>query len=354
MANAKGCKWTNELFDLPNGSSMMSRGYGQAVRGFRPGIIILDDLETDEIVANKELRDKFDKWFNETLMGTLLPDGRVVYIGTILDTDSFLANLFTRKREGWQTYFYAAIMNGHSIWPEMWSDEALEKKRSDVGEYAFQQEYMNNPIPAEFRKFQRKWFKYYERLPRNVNYFMAVDLAIKTGDKNDFTAIIVVAMDDLDNMYVVAYKRARMLPKETVDFIFEYYERYNVSKIGIEEVGFQDMLIHEVKDQRVERSVYPVIVPLKSGGKRKGLRIESLQPRFECGKIFFKEGMDELETELLRYPSRCHDDLIDAMAYLLQIIQKASTPKTRQNPNAFSAILERRRTRQDDEDYWGY
>lgn len=350
----KTLKWTNELFELQNGSMLMSRGYGQQIRGTRPDVVILDDIETDEIVVSETRRNDFDHWFNEEVLGALLPGSRCVTIGTVLDVDSFLSVQLRTTREGWESRFYQAIMNGKSIWPEMWPLEALERKRNDIGSYAFEQEYMNNPIPPDQRQFQKKWIKYYKDLPRNVAYYAAVDLAIKVGDKNDFTAIIVVAMDANDNMYVVAYKRRKMLPKETVDQIFEYYRMYNIQKIGIEEVGFQEMLIHEIKDQRVERNLYPAIVPLKSGGKRKALRIEALQPRFECGKIFLKEGMDDLELELLRFPSpRCHDDLIDAMSYLLQIVHKASTPTTRQDPNTFAAILKKRRERILDEEYYG-
>ena len=139
-----------------------------------------------------------------------------------------------------------------------------------------------------------------------------------------------------------------MLPKETIDMMFAFHERYNIQKIGIEEVGFQDMLIHEFKGQRLERDLFPLVVPLKSGGKRKALRIEALQPYFESGKVLMKEGMDKLRLELLRFPSTSrdsHDDLIDSLAYMPHIARKANKPAEVKDPNTFEVILETRRAR---------
>ena len=53
---------------------IMAKGSEQKVRGIkwdgmRPDLIVCDDLENDEIVLNKERREKFKKWFT----GALLP-----------------------------------------------------------------------------------------------------------------------------------------------------------------------------------------------------------------------------------------------------------------------------------------
>ena len=345
MDNGKGKKWTNDLIELENGSVIMGKGAGRQIRGFRPDVVIGDDLETDEMVVSEEQRKKFDHWFWTDVLGTLKPESQLIVVGTILHNESFLAELINKGRHGWVTRFYQAIKkDGTALWPEQWSMDKLIQRKKEMGDYAFAQEYMNDPLPDEHRTFQKKWFKYYTELPKDLIYFMTVDPAIKIGDKNDYTAICICGVDYKENIYVAAYKRKRLLPKETIDFMFEFYNRFHCQIIGIEEIGFQEMLRHEFEDQRAERGMYPIVKPLKSGGRRKGLRIEALQPRFESGKIFLREGMNELETELLRFPSpRCHDDLIDALAYQLDIIRPASKPVAEIDPDCFLATVERRR-----------
>ena len=47
-----------------------------------------------------------------------------------------------------------------------------------------------------------------------------------------------------------------------------------------------------------------------------------LAPRFMTGTVWFPQGADflqELEGELLKFPTGIHDDLIDALAYIEQI-----------------------------------
>ena len=56
--------------------------------------------------------------------------------------------------------------------------------------------------------------------------------------------------------------------------------------------------------------------------RRKELRIEMLAPRFMTGTVWFPRGADflqELEGELLKFPTGIHDDLIDALAYIEQM-----------------------------------
>ena len=73
------------------------------------------------------------------------------------------------------------------------------------------------------------------------------------------------------------------------------------------------------------RGIFFRIQPLKAE-KKKEIRIDSIQPRFAVGTIWFKNGavwLEKLESELLAYPHGAHDDVIDALAYVEQI---ASSP----------------------------
>lgn len=351
VSKSKKNKWANGEFTLPNGNACAARGYGQQVRGFRPTHIIGDDLETDEMVVSLHQRNKFDHWFNSSLTNTLVPGMQFIWVGTLLDPHSALAKVIHEGRSGWKTFFYQAIMDERSVWPEMWPMEQLIDRRNEIGEIAFAQEFMNDPIPDGARTFKKEYFKYYEQAPKGLVKFMAVDPAINLKSHHDYTAMVVVGVDDVGNWFVLDYVRKRLNPKESVDVMFEMCLKHNIQTIGIEEVAFQAMLSYEFKEQRKERNIFTKVVALKSGGRRKSMRIESLQPRYETGKIFHKTTMEELETELIRFPSPgCHDDLIDALSYMNQIAKNAASRNEEINQDTFGAILERRR-RQLNDDY---
>ena len=174
-------------------------------------------------------------------------------------------------------------------------------------------------------------------------YFTTIDPAIEVGDSNDYTAVLTCAIDSSENIYVVETINKRMLPSETVDCLFDTFKRWNSSGVAIETLGFQKMLKYDIERERKRRRSYPRIIELKSGGRRKGLRIEALQPWFESGKIFIKQDQKELKSQLLSFPStRSHDDIIDALAYQLDIIQPSQKEVESINPECFAAYMARR------------
>lgn len=350
-----GKKWTNTEIVLANGSWLQAKGSGKQIRGFRPQVIIGDDLETDEMVLSVEQMRKFTDWFWNTLMQSLrAANTQIIVIGTILHPDSFLSELVHKGRYGWVTRLFAAKNDNVALWPEMYSLERLAEIEKEMGSYGFAQEYMNDPIPDEKRIFRRDWFEYYTEEPKSGDYYILVDPATDTKTGKDDTAIVVVCVDDKENIFVVNYWARRMSPSEIVGLLFELFERYNPIKICIEEVGFQKMLSDEFKTQRRYRKKYPIVEEVKPGGRRKLLRIEALQPRYEAKRIFHKEGMDELETQLLRFPSiKCKDDIIDALAYILDVIRPATRAAEKVNPNCFMAVLEARKKAGQTQQVWG-
>lgn len=339
-------KWTNDELHLANGSVIRARGAGQQIRGMRPDIIVVDDLETDETVVSKERTQKLDNWLKADITGALRADGQLIFIGTILHPESVLNTYITNPPSPeWVTRLYRADgEDGFTpLWPDEWPLEKLLQRKQEIGEYLFSQEYRNDPIPANARKFRADQIQYFEEEPPNCVYFTAVDPAISQSTKADYTAIVTVAVDSDHNMYVVDVVNKRMLPAEVVDRIFSVYDRYKPASIGIEAQGFQYMLKHEIDLQKVRRNVYPIIVDLAHGGRRKEMRIEALQPRFEAKKVFIKRDQEELKTQLLRFPSLYgHDDVIDALAYILDIYRPANPQELRKvNPMSFEAQLHR-------------
>lgn len=356
MGNQRG-KWTNDECHLLNGSVILAKGAGRQIRGVHPQILVGDDLETDEMVANPELMKKFDRWFWTDLMGMFKDSlaSQVIIVGTILHPESFLANMIAKPPHQWVTKFYAAIKeDGTSLWPEGFPLTMLNNIRKERGEYFFSQEYMNTPIPDNLRVFQKKWLQYYEDVPPGGVYFTTVDPAISQATQADYTAIVTCRVDVDRNIHVVEVINKRLLPGEIVDAIFNVYTRYRPSIIGIETVGFQKMLKHDVEQERNKRHLYPLIRELKSEGRRKELRIQALQPFFESGKIFIKKSQEELITQLLRFPSaKIKDDVIDALAYQLDIIYPATEKQQVLDPDTVMATLrEAKRVSHDSNGYY--
>lgn len=73
-----------------------------------------------------------------------------------------------------------------------------------------------------------------------------------------------------------------------------------------------------------KRQFYFPITELKPNSSRsKAARIKALQPWFENGKMYIKKDQTELYHQITMYPRTRHDDLIDSLANILQIMTPA-------------------------------
>lgn len=90
-------------------------------------------------------------------------------------------------------------------------------------------------------------------------------------------------------------------------------------------VAYQKSLQYALVDEMRRRNIYLPIVELKAS-RSKEERIEGLIPRYANGSIYHLTQCpyrEELEEELMRFPRGKHDDVIDALAYGLQIAHQA-------------------------------
>ena len=81
---------------------IIAKGAEQKLRGMlwngkRPDLILVDDLENDELVLNKERRMKLRRWFFSALLPALSVKGKIRMWGTVLHMDALLESLMPRE-----------------------------------------------------------------------------------------------------------------------------------------------------------------------------------------------------------------------------------------------------------------
>lgn len=336
--NLEGKKWTSSEIELAIGVRILAQGSGGKIRGikynqYRPDLIVVDDLENDELVKNKERRQDLELWYEGAVIPTLDPNGRLVIIGTILHYDSLLSKLSHDPQ--YTQMFYQAIMNGRSLWEERMSLEAIlqlkesYKKRGLLD--VFQCEYMNEPISDENAVFRKEWFKYFGDNDvdyRFLNKVIAVDLAIGMKSKNDYSVVMVCGMNDRNEIYVLEYSKGRYTPIEVIKEIFRLARKWGVPTVGIEAVAYQKSLSYFVQEEMRRSGQFFMIEDLKPDTDKER-RIRGLQPRYATGTMYHRPNQTDLEEELLLFPKSPHDDLSDTLYYcasMLKAGRKTSMP----------------------------
>lgn len=363
FGNFKGKTWSDKELETVYGQLIVSKGAGEKIRGlkyrqYRPDLIIADDLENDEMVENPKRREKLRLWWNKSVVPALAKASKLVIVGTILHYDSLLNRI--HKNPHYHKLFYRAIMEGRPLWEDKYTLQELKEIKDSFHRdgllEVFLQEYMNEPISDENAIFKTEYFRYYSHngfeaqvrdikntkneygfFISNLSIFTTVDLAISQKENADYTVILTAGVDDKNNIFILEYSRDRYTPIQTIDKLFEHFDKYNSLAVGIEGVAYQKALQWFVEEEMKRRGIFMNLVELKADADKER-RIRGMQPRYAIGTVYHTDAMADMEEELLMFPKAPHDDIADALAYIPQI----AFPGT---PNYKKFSVQKQRTR---------
>ena len=312
-------------------------------------------MENDEIVMNKDRREKFRRWF----MGALLParskNGVVRYIGTILHMDSMLERLmpvesdqktvkeplklWSTRRSGWVSAKYRAHSDDfeHMLWPEKHSEKELKAERERYRAMGlpdvYSQEYLNIPIDETVAYFRGADFidmlevDYQKRM----NYYVTCDLAISSNQKSDYSVFLVAGLDEDRMIYIRNVLRLRLDGREIVEQLLALQRTYDPQIIGIEEGQIEKAIGPFLREEMQKQDVFINTFPLKHMSQDKETRSRTIQARIRAhGVRFDKRGSwyQTFEDECRRFPRDRHDDQVDALSYLGIMLNKLNEAPT--------------------------
>ena len=150
----KAGAWADGEFVTQDNVAFFARGRGQSPRGLRyrdkrPDYIVVDDLDDDELCENEARVRKMTDWVKEALFGAFGADGgRFIMVGNLISKNSVLAQI-AKIDSVTVSQVNVTDKNGNPSWPEYWTKERIEDRRTFMGYRSFQKEYMNNPITKE-------------------------------------------------------------------------------------------------------------------------------------------------------------------------------------------------------------
>ena len=326
-------------------------GKGAAVRGLswgakRPDLVVIDDPQDEEDARSETVTATDWDWFLSDVY-FLGQGSRIFVIGNNLGERCIMECILRNaERLKFDTSRIAILRDdGSSAWPEKWPLEEIEREREDFALLGHTDVWYRNKmclcISPESQKFKREYFKYYDKAPdlHSLNVYTVVDPAISLKVNADYSAVVTVGVDSSGHWFVLDVEYGRYDPTTTIDAIFAAVQKWRSLCVGIEIVAYQAALQHFLEKEMPQRGIFFRITPLKAA-QRKEIRIDTLQPHFALGTVWFKSEavwLPEIESELLAYPHGARDDVIDALAYVEQIASRPS-PSRRGGDDSWNRI----------------
>src|SRR3990167_2005946 len=301
---------TDIIVDCADGHQfrIIAKGAEQKLRGLiwngsRPDIIMCDDIENDELVMNKERRDKMRRWFNGALVPCRADHGIIRMVGTILHMDSLLERFmpnpsekttitqglkqFSTKKTLWKAVKYRAHNEDFSelLWPSKKNaqdfKDLYEQAVMEGATDTYSQEYLNYPLDESVSFFKRVDFLDISPEEKDIplHYYITADLAISQEERADFSVFIVAGIDEGKKIHIKDVIRERLDGREIVDTLIALQRSYNPIAVGIEEMQVSQSIGPFLNEEMVKQNVFLSLYPLKHMGRDKVTRARSIQAR---------------------------------------------------------------------------
>jgi predicted phage terminase large subunit-like protein len=318
--------------ELRQRGSFYAVGVGGPLTGRGAHLLLIDDpVKNREDAESEVIRKKTKDWYTSTAYTRLMSDdgvaGKIIVIQTRWHEDDLAGWLTTEhSHEGWEMLNLPAIGDdGKALWPERFDLPQLERIRQTLGARDWSALYQQQPTPDSGDYFKVDWFRTCDKLPpiSTLRVYGGSDYAV-TSNGGDFTVHVVVGIDPDGRMYVLDLWRKQSASDEWVEAFCDLAMKWKPMSWA-EETGQIKAGVGPFLDRRIrERRAYVVREQFPTRGD-KATRAQSIRGRMASEGIYIAQGASwraDLISECLRFPAGVHDDQVDALGLVGQLLDK--------------------------------
>jgi predicted phage terminase large subunit-like protein len=320
-------KWKTE-----QGGEYFAAGVGGAITGRGADLLIIDDPHKEQdLKGDGSAFDKAWNWYMSGPRQRLQPGGKIVLVMTRWSTKDLTGRLIQEMAnedgDTWDVVELPAILpNNTPVWPEYWDIKELEKTKASIPVSNWNAQYMQTPTAEEGAIIKREWWQNWEhKYPPVVEYtIQSYDTAFLKKTSSDFSAIttwgVFHSEDTGYNIILLNAFKDRYEFPELRRLAHQEYLDHRPDSVIIEAKASGIPLTHELREIGI-----PVINFTPSKGNDKHVRVASIAPLFEAGKVWapmHEHFAQEVVEECASFPHGDHDDYVDSMTQALMRIRQ--------------------------------
>lgn len=338
-SQAKG-KWHTSA-----GGIYYSLGIGGSVLGRGGDNILIDDPYASMADALSELtRKNVWDWYTGTAYNRLMPGGSIVVINHRMHEDDLCGRLLAQQAAGgdrWEVVELPAINGaGEALWPAAYPLEALERIRKNSQARFWSALYQQKPAPDEGDYFKAEWLRPYDKAPdpKTLRIYGGSDYAV-TQDGGDYTVHAVVGVDPENRMYLLDLWRKQAASDVWVESFCDLVLQHKPMGWAEEQGQIKSGVGPFLERRQRERKAYVFRQQFPTRGD-KAVRAQSIRGRMALEGIYVPVNASwypDLRSELLSFPAGKHDDQVDALGLvgqlLDQMVKGLPLPKPEKKPD---------------------
>lgn len=343
---------------LANGSEYMGVGVLTGITGNRADGVVWDDLikgreQADSALMRQKTWDAYfddvltrkkpdaweigitTRWHEDDIAGRILPQGYAGESGWIdgRDGNRWYVVCIPAEAERADDVLGRAI--GERIWPEWFGPDHFTPFKRNPRTWAAL--YQQRPAPEEGDYFKAEWLRPVDKLPpsRNLRVYGGSDYAV-TADGGDYTVHAVVGLDADGRMYLVDLWRKQATADVWIEAFCDLALAWKPMSWA-EEQGQIVSGIGPFLDRRIrERGTFVVRERFAARGD-KAVRAQSMRGRMALDGLYVPAAapwLADFRAELLSFPAGRHDDQVDAIGLVGQLLDKMVPPSKPKPPTS--------------------
>lgn len=312
--NARGqwaVRWGSVKFQA-FGTGMTPRGVRHGPH--RPYEFVGDDLENAELARNPKREKNLWDWLTGAVLPALEPEVWTFTVsGTMFGPDCMLETArraaAVRDPAGrpLAKFFRQAAVDegGVSVWPERFSQAALERMRAMQGLRVWNREYLLVADDPD-KPFQPDWFRLVDaERPPDLKVACYLDPAHSLAPSGCPRALVAIGADGTGMRHVLGAWIERGTPAQMIEQLRRFHKQFRPHVIGIEINGGY-ALIRPLLATYEAKWGYRLPVRYVTETTNKDERIQALSPEMESGRWAWparpSAGVQALQGQFLSYP----------------------------------------------------
>ena len=330
-------KWRTDA-----GGGYYAVGVGGQFMGRGADILMIDDPFASMSEAQSELaRKNVWDWYTGTAYNRLQPGGAIVLINHRMHEDDLSGRILAQQAAGGDRFEVVELPaineDNEPLWPEKFPLAALERIRVNGVARYFSALYQQNPIPDTGDYFRSEWLLPVTTIPPRDGFrvYGGSDYAV-TADGGDYTVHAVVGIDCDGDPWLLDLWRQQAASDQWVvafcDLVRKWKPMGWAEETGQIRSGVGPFLEREMR----ARKAYVVRQQFPTRGD-KSVRAQSFRGMIATRGLRVPANAawrGEFESELLRFPAGVHDDIVDALGLVGQLLDKALDGAKPETPKA--------------------
>lgn len=344
----QGSKWNETELEIFHGFDdrpvwILGVGITGNIRGinfddYRPDLIILDDILTDENTATLDQRQKVNDLVFGALRESLTPaseepNSKLVSLNTphhVADAAAKAAqdpSFVTETFSCWTPETLdESLERQESSWPQRYpSVELQQEKREAIAGNRYStwaREKECKLITSENAAFKPEWLKFYDEEPTSMFCVLAVDPVPPPSDRElaknlagkDYEAHVVLGRRNGEYFVLDLEVNRGHEPNWSVATALSLARKHRVARIVVESIAYQRVLKYMLEQEMRRRGTYFAINEFKDTRKKYNRITSALAGPASQGRLWCSREHFDLIEQFSAYPTTDHDDILDALA----------------------------------------